>query len=211
MNITQTGEATPQKPLRLWPGVVAAVLVCVVRFVMPIVVPDTFIFGLIGALVCTLVIVVWWLFFSRAAWSERLGAIALMIVALILTRPLLHESIATAGMGRLFFVLAIPVLSLGLVAGAVASRHLSPGLRRASLVATILFACGVFTLLRTGGISGEGTVDLRWRWSQTPEQRLLAQAKDEPLAVSPAPAATVAETPKDQVVTPTAKDTAALP
>src|SRR5687768_3735598 len=119
MTIPQTDESTPQRSLRLWPGIIAAVLVCVVRFVIPIVVPEAFLFGMIGGLVGGLAIIVWWLFFSRAPWSERVGAIVLMAVALFATRPFLHESIATGGMGMLFFILAIPVLSLALVAGAV--------------------------------------------------------------------------------------------
>src|SRR5438034_2350121 len=43
------------------------------------------------------------------------------------------------------------------------------------MVATILVACGVFTLLRTGGITGDADSDLHWRWTKTPEERLLAQ------------------------------------
>jgi outer membrane protein assembly factor BamB len=47
------------------------------------------------------------------------------------------------------------------------------------MVATILLACGVFTLLRTGGMSGDGDSDFHWRWTPTPEERLLALADDE--------------------------------
>ena len=180
MTIPQTDDSTPQRSLRLWPGIVAAVLVCLVRFVIPLIVPETFLFGMIGGLVGGLAIIVWWLFFSRAPWSERVGAIVLMVVALFATRPVLHKSIATGGMGMLFFILAIPVLSIALVAGAVVGHRLSAGLRRASIIAFILLACGVFTLLRTGGVTGGGGSELAWRWAKTPEERLLAQAEDEP-------------------------------
>lgn len=91
-------------------------------------------------------------------------------------------------MGMMLPVYAIPVLSLALVAGTMVSRHLSAGLRRASIVATILLACGVFTLLRTGGIKGGGS-ELAWRWTKTPEERLLAQTRNEPAALQSAPAA----------------------
>jgi outer membrane protein assembly factor BamB len=140
---------------------------------------------------------VWWLFFSRAPWVERVGALVLMVVAIIATKRFVHESIAGGGMGMLLYVYAIPVVSLALVVWAVASRRLSlsRGLRRASLVVAILLACGVFTLLRTGGIDGEGDSDFHWRWTPTPEQRLLAQAGNEPLAPPPAAAAAPAEAP----------------
>ena len=57
------------------------------------------------------------------------------------------------------------------------------------MVATILLACGVWTLLRTGGVTGDYRSDFAWRWSETPEERLLAQAPvdmGEPTAALPA-------------------------
>ncbi len=104
-----------------------------------------------------------------------------MIVALFATPYLLHESIATGAMGMLFFILAIPVLSLAFVGWAVAGRSLSDGLWRVPMVATIVLACGVWTLIRTGGFTGDLDHDFAWRWAATPEERLLAQAGDEPL------------------------------
>ena len=62
------------RPLRLWPGVAAAVLVVLLRFVVPVFSSDAMGVGLIGAAAGALVIVLWWLFFSRAPWSERIGA-----------------------------------------------------------------------------------------------------------------------------------------
>jgi outer membrane protein assembly factor BamB len=183
-------ENRARKPLRLWPGVVAAVLLCLARFVIPIVEPDAIFFGGIGGMVCALAIVVWWLFFSRAPWSERVGAMVLMVVALFATSRIIHVSIRTGMMGLMLPVYAIPVLSLALVAWAVASRRLSDGLRRASMVATILLACGVFTFLRTGGIKGGGS-ELAWRWSATAEERLLAKAADKLTALPSAPATAV--------------------
>ena len=49
------------------------------------------------------------MFFSRAPWSERLGAIALMIVALVATSRIVHESIANGMMGMMLVILGVPV------------------------------------------------------------------------------------------------------
>lgn len=49
------------------------------------------------------------------------------------------------------------------------------------MVATILFACGVWTLVRSKGITGNGAPEFSWRWAETPEERLLAQAGNEPI------------------------------
>jgi len=114
MTIAQTGEPAPQKPLRVWPGVVAVVLLWLVRFGLKIVVPGFkgFEFGMIGGLLGALAIIVWWVFLGRTPWSERLGAVVLMIVALGATWRIKHES-----MGPLWLVgYAIPVLSLAFVA-----------------------------------------------------------------------------------------------
>jgi len=182
-------SSTPRKPLRLWPGVVAVALQWLGWLVLPAVVPEWAGSEIIAAALLGLVIVVWWLFFSRAPWSERLGAIVLMVVAVAATARLVHESIANGMMGFMLFVYAIPALSLALVAWAVASRGLSSGLRRASMVATIVLACGTFTLIRTNGVTGDADSDLAWRWTETPEQRLMAQAGDEPVAPPSVPAA----------------------
>ncbi len=197
---TQPGDSTLRRPLRLWPGVAIATLIVFLRFVLPVFVPDAGSIGVIAGLAGTLAIIIWWLFFSRAPWSERLGAVGVMIVVAAATRPFLHESIAGGMMGMMFVVYAIPsILGVAFVAWAVVTRRLSDGLRRATMVATILLACGVWTLVRTDGIASAGA-QLKWRWSQTAEERLLAQADEDPAAVTPAPAAT--ETPKEPVTTP---------
>jgi outer membrane protein assembly factor BamB len=188
MTNVKTGEPAPRKPLRLWPGVAAAVLLCLATYVLPRVVPAAMEYGLLGGFVFVLAIVVWWAFFSRAPGVERWGAVVLMIVAIIVTRRILDVSVATQGMGVMFFIVAIPALGLAFVVWAVASRRLSDGPRRATMVATILLACGVWALLRTNGVTGEFGSDFAWRWSKTPEQRLLAQAVEEAAAPPAAPA-----------------------
>jgi hypothetical protein len=222
MSTLQTDEPTSRKPLRLWPGVVIVIVQWLIAFGVPVIAPNAELFGLplgllavLAGVVGGLAIVVWWVFFSRAPWSERVGAIILIIVAVFATRLVVHESIAGAGMGMLLYISSIPYLCLALVAGAVASRHLSDGARRAALAAAILLACAPWTLLRTAGISGAGS-EFHWRWTPTPEQRLLTQAHDGPLdsargelkASAPAPAAT--ETPEEPLAA-RAGDKAALP
>lgn len=185
MTTAQLDTPALRKPLRLWPGVLAVVLQWLAWLVLPVFFPEAMIYAILaGVFGGGLAVIVWWLFFSRAPWSERVGAIVLLPVALFATWPFIDESIRNGMMGMMLFVFAIPVLCLALVAWALMSRRLSAGPRRVAMVAAILLACGAFTLLRTGGVTGDGASDLRWRWTQTPEERLLALGESEPTALS---------------------------
>ena len=181
-------KPTQQKPLRLWPGMILAVMLLLARFGIPIFMPDALPLAMFGPLIFGLAVVVWWAFFSRAPRFERWSAVVLMSIAVFATRPFLHESIAKAGMGILFPIYAVPVMSFAIVVWAVASRRLSDKSRRVLMVVTILIACGVWTLIRTGGINNDGVSDFAWRWTDSPEERLLAQADDEPMALPSVPA-----------------------
>src|SRR6185503_4792397 len=114
-------------------------------------------------------------------WVERVGAIVLMVLAVVVTKRFVHPSIAGGMMGMMLPVFSIPVLCLALVVSLVATRRVSRGPRRAIMAAVILLACGLFTLIRTGGITGDARMDLHSRWTKTPEERLLAQAGEEPI------------------------------
>lgn len=186
-------EPSEQISLRLWPGVVIVILQWLVRFVIPMVVPEAIGISVLGGLAGGFAIIVWWAFFSRAPRFERWGAVVLMLVALAVTSRFLHESIATAQLGMTFFIYAIPILSLVFVIWAVAGCNLPERPRRMAMVATILLACGVWTLLRTDGMTSDIGHEFSWRWAETPEERLLAQAGDDQAALPSAPVVTGTE------------------
>src|SRR5512137_1736162 len=96
-----------KKPLRLWPGVVIVILQWLIRFGIPVVYPEGTMYAVLGGLAGGFAIVVWWMFFSRAAWPERLGAVVLMIIGLYATSRVSDMSIAMGGEGVLLYVLAI--------------------------------------------------------------------------------------------------------
>src|SRR5689334_12537680 len=172
---------TLQKPLRLWPGVILVVLLMLARFGWKMAVPgfEGFSQGMMATFGCMAALLLWWLFFSRAPWSERLGAIGLMAAGLAAAWFLRHES-----MGPLWIIgYAVPFLFLAFVAWAAASRRLAEGPRRAAMAATLLIASGAWLLARSDGITGDHDMRFGWRWTESPEERLLAQAGDPPAAV----------------------------
>jgi outer membrane protein assembly factor BamB len=192
MTHTQTDTPTPRKPLRLWPGVVALVLLLVARFGVKAVIPGFrgFSLGMMWSFGAAAAVLLWWLLLSRARWFERLGAIALMGAGVFGAWQLRHES-----MGPLWLVgYAVPGLCLALVAGAAVSRRLPDGPRRVTMAAAILLACFAWTLVRTEGISGDHAATFDWRWAKSPEERLLAQSGREPAARPAAPAVEPART-----------------
>src|SRR5262245_49047991 len=179
-----------RKPLRLWPGIAAAT-VFVTGYTAAFVLPAVADIGLIAAGVSVLVMLVWWLFLSRAPWLERLATVVAMVLAVVVTRPFLEKSIAGGAMGALQYGLSVPLMCVALVAWAFTTRRLSDRARRVSLPAVMLLTCAFITLLRTDGIGGATIFQLRWRWTPTAEERLLAEVKDEPIAqaapLAPAP------------------------
>jgi len=177
------------KPLRLWPGIAAAAVLLVMRYIVANVVPAAREIGQIAGFASALVIVVWWLFFSRARWVERIGGLVMIVIAAIATRPLLHASIVGGAMGALPYALAIPPTCLALVVWAVAARRWSDGRRLASLTAILVTATTSTALLRTDGVGGGTLFQLQWRWTPTSEQRLLTEVKDDPVVPVPSPPA----------------------
>jgi outer membrane protein assembly factor BamB len=158
---------------RLWIGVAAVTAQWLLRYGVPLVAPEAMMAAIIGEVAGAVAVLVWWLFLNRAPRVDRWGALALMVAAAFVAQRLLDPSVAGGMMGMMFPIYAIPALCLALVLGAA-------GGRRVTLAAAILAACGIFTLLRTDGITGEGSSQFAWRWSKTSEQKLLA--KSEPLA-----------------------------
>ena len=180
------------QPLRLWPGVIAAVIVFLCWFIVPVLFPDIALGSMFTALGAAMAIVIWWLFFSRAPWGDRLGIVALAVVALIVTRLAVHPSIAGAMMGLMLAIYAIPVVAIVIAATAYLGRRLPVRARRTMMSAAVVLTCAAFLLLRTDGIIGFRS-QLQWRWTPTAEERLLAQTAGEkdPMPAPAAPPAVV--------------------
>jgi outer membrane protein assembly factor BamB len=174
-----TPEAIQQKPLRLWPGVTIVIIQLLMRFVLPEVFPDFVEIGIMGGTFLGLFIAIWWLFFSRARWFDRILAAVITIAALFITTKIVDKSMATAMMGMMIYIYAIPVLALVFVVWAVATRKLTLRVRRITMVATLLVFTFGWVLLRTKGMDGEGRQSFVWRWSKTAEEQLLTNTGKE--------------------------------
>lgn len=137
-----------------------------------------------GPLVCMLVVGLWWLLASRAAWRDRiLGVVCgggLAGVAWLLIDPTMRT------FGFLFTVL--PFVATAATAAIVL---LSPlGSRKSTVGALVVAAItfGYWDLVRHDGMSGDFKPDMHWRWEPTAEAQFLAT-----LPPNPTPTAANAE------------------
>jgi hypothetical protein len=122
----------------LWPGVTAVSLQWLAWLVIPLVAQDQGGTAMLAFVAFGLVVILWWLFFSRAPWAERLGALVLMVAGVAATSRFVHASIANGMMGFMLPIYSIPVLCLGLVVWAVVSRGMATGrLQKPGLTALI--------------------------------------------------------------------------
>lgn len=189
MTNAQMDGSIPKTSLRLWPAVVLVALQWLAFFLLPIAFPAAKLYFVLAALACGPLLLVWWLFFSRAPWSDRLAALVVMIVGIVATPYVLHPSVREGNVGLQFYIWVIPILSLTFVVWAVVGRHLAEVPRRFAMAAAILLACGSLALVRNEGLRGDGSPVFAWRWSATSEERLLAVAGDEPTVLPGGPVA----------------------
>ena len=178
-------DQVSHKSLRLWPGIVIVVLQWLIRFIIPLLSSSekALMIGVFGGILGGLAIVVWWAFFSRARISDRWNAILLMIISLFAASRFLDKSIATANMGMMFTIFSIPVMSLAFTVWAVVSRKFTDRIRRVTMILTIVLAAGIWTLLRTNGMTSHLHHDLAWRWAKTEEDRFLSRTENEPMSL----------------------------
>ena len=189
---------TPANPLRVWPGIVAVALQWLARFGIKALIPGIKGFGrgMMVSFVFTVALIVWWAFFSRASRKERFGGLGLIAAALGATWLFRHDSMWLPWL----LAYAIPFLSLAFVIWAVATRRVPVRVRHATMVATILIACGAWLFVRQNGINGDHQAAFGWRWSKSSEERLLAETTNEPAE----PAAPTTAAPATTAATPTA-------
>ncbi|MBN1927305.1 MAG: PQQ-binding-like beta-propeller repeat protein [Prolixibacteraceae bacterium] len=158
---------------KICPGIIIALLLLLIRYFIPWLIPNTTVIGIFGGIILCLAIFVWWLFFSKAALKDRLSYFVLVVVSLVIASFFLHKSIATANMGLMFILFSIPVSGLAFVAGLLITQKMAPSVKRLIMIAIIILSSGIWILLRTEGMTGEGRQKITWRWSETAEEKFL--------------------------------------
>jgi outer membrane protein assembly factor BamB len=168
-------EKSGQHPaLRLWPGLIIVSLQWILWLIIPLFYPEAYVYGVFAGLLGGIAIIIWWGFFSRAPWIERLAAVVIIILGLLSGLQISHASIATGYQGLMFFVYAIPPLCLVFIIWALLSKYFSDRVRRITMGTSIIIACTFWALLRSEGITSDGRGQFVWRWKMTTEEELVA-------------------------------------
>ena len=157
--------------LRVWPAVLLVVAMVLIRKL-----PDTmespslpvFMLGFMGPAGIGALVMLWWLFASRASWKEKLiGFVAVSLIGVV-TTFLAHFTMQ--GMGIMIFLIpfgmaafAIPLILLG-------SR---PAIRLPIALVSSLIGFGYWDLLQSSGVNGKFESDFAWRWETTAEEKYL--------------------------------------
>lgn len=161
------------RPLRTWPALLFVVAIVALRFGPRLFESDPgeyFIVSALGPLACSLLIVLWWVFASRACWKERLFGF-LGLGGCVFAGHLIIDS-TMRGAGLMFIV-----VPLGLILFVIAvhkQRHEVPLSRTTFALGFALLGCLSPALLRNEGMTGDYALVLRWRWTPTTEEQMMA-------------------------------------
>jgi outer membrane protein assembly factor BamB len=190
--IAPAAPAAPRQ-LRLWPGVVIVVLMWLAALVPQKLDINPFyqFMAMFNApMVGAALVLLWWLFASRAGWTDRLFIPLACACLAGDAYAVLHPSFV---MGPLMY--GLPAVLTAWVGWLIVTGWLSWPVRRAVLIVLFALIWGSLDLLRFDGIDGGFNAEISRRWAPTAEQKFLA-GRAKPAAPTAA-AVPVALTPGD--------------
>ena len=185
-----------QRNLRMWPAAIIIALQLIGMFVVPSLIEDAGPVPIMAVVAGGALLLLWWLLASGAPWLERVAVLVPMALAVPVLPFLAHPSIAGAGQDMLIKILPVPLMMWGLAAWAALTRRSSTLTRVAALLVAIVVSCVPLLVTRTNGVGGSVGFDVRWRWTPTSEDLLLAQNEPDPPPPAAAPVAPAPVAPK---------------
>ena len=161
--------------LRVWPAIVLIPFIAIAKC-LPLMFeePTQAIqgIGLFGSAAGAILLIVWWLFASRASLREKIGGLVGLAVVAGATYLLLDPTMRSF----MVMVFAVPV---GMAAFAFPLVGLSKSPRRVPYaLALSMVGFGFWGLLQFGGVSGMFAFAFDWRWNPSTEDRYLASLSE---------------------------------
>jgi outer membrane protein assembly factor BamB len=120
----------------------------------------------------SLLILIWWIAFSRArAWERVVGLLGVVILAVAAIYGM-HASMQ--GMGVMLFLIPWGVTAFGLALVLLARQG---SLRVPVALVAAALGFGYWDLIQSHGVTGAFQPELAWRWEASPEQQYVASRK----------------------------------
>lgn len=155
----------------IWTPIVLTVL-CVSALLLPNRLMEGSFIGLMimfyGPMLCTLLFLIWWLFFSRTTWTEKLVALGGVIAVSVAAAMLSHETMVVA------LLMYLPTLMLVFWTLAFMAFRGRPSARKVAIPLSLVPAALICMSLRFEGVTGEFNPEFSLRWSKKPEEEYLA-------------------------------------
>lgn len=167
------------KTLRWWPAALLLISMVLLRKL-----PDlfespslgVFMLGFMGPAGLGILVMLWWVFASRANWKEKL--IGFFGVAVIAVVSIALDHFSMQDMGVMIFQIPYGTAAFAIPLILLANR---PSIRLPIALAGSVLGFGYWDLLQSHGVSGKFVSDLSWRWEATAEENYLkSRAKKEP-------------------------------
>ncbi len=140
---------------------------------------------LFGPLLSCLLIILWWPSFSRATGKEKIFGFLGLVGLLVLSVAIAHHTMR--GPGTIQYTLPIGMGAFGIAVIALAGA--SPAVRTPIALLAAALGFGYSTLLRSEGTDGDYQLVTYWRWTQSPEDLMIAARKGTAASKAPAPEA----------------------
>ena len=159
------------KSLRWWPAAVLLLTMVILKFlpsVLESVSMTVLMMGFMGPAGISILIMVWWMFASRAGVKEKLIGVAGVGVLGLIATSLLHFTME--GMSVILFLIPAGVGLFGLALVILAHQ---PASRLTAALMCSAVGFGVWDLLHSEGVTGKFDAELGWRWSPMREEKYL--------------------------------------
>jgi len=167
-------------PLRIWPAMLFLLAMVLLRLSPSLIEegPDMLpMIAAMGPIICSLLILIWWLTASRASGRERLMGLVGIIVFSGVTFALSDKSMQSPAT---MLVWTIPMGFAAFAIGAFVVRRWPTAKRTCAAIGIAALGLMFSILLRSNGMWGHAQIDLHWRWTPTAEEELLAKRAANP-------------------------------
>jgi outer membrane protein assembly factor BamB len=123
-----------------------------------------------GPLLGMLGLLLWWLFFSRQRWTDRLLVLGVFALAGVSAMILAHPTFGMFGLS-----IALRYIAAAWVVWLAVTPFLGWPVRRAGLLALLVLGWGACDLVRREGVKGDMETTFFYRWSPTDEDKFLEE------------------------------------